>query len=145
MRSLLITNTGDMVNSSRIVKLTQPAVSISVRNGSTSLKRKDLKFRQRRNLYFYGRPLFPVCYQEGAREVISDLRTESFISRISDWAHSGSIRIPVSFLIRIYPRALNHGSPDLIENGVRLLSELYGAREYFLDFPTTVFTKISWL
>ena len=84
-----------------------------------------------------------VCYQEGAREWLADRRTESFLRGISDWAHSGGIRLPVSFLIRIYPRVLGHGAPDLIENGVRFMSELYGDRVYFSHFPTNVFTLLG--
>jgi len=43
----------------RRLKLTQPAVCISVRGGSTSPKKKDLIFWESRFLYFYGRPLSP--------------------------------------------------------------------------------------
>lgn len=87
--------------------------------------------------------LIYVCYQEGAREWIADHRTQSYITRMSKWHHSGGIRLPVNFLIRIYPRILGHGAPDLIENGVRFMSELYGDRVYFADFPTTVFTLLG--
>jgi hypothetical protein len=79
-----------------------------------------------------------VAYQEGTRAQIADLRTENFFDRIREWSHPASIRIPIAFLTRLYPRTLNHGNPDLIENGVRLGSE-YGAPSLFKDFPTRVF------
>jgi hypothetical protein len=81
-----------------------------------------------------------VCYQERSRDCLADSRTESYISRMSEWLHSGAIRLPVTFLIRTYPRPLEHGTPDLIENGIQFMSELYGDQVYFADFPTTVFT-----
>jgi hypothetical protein len=81
-----------------------------------------------------------VAYQEGTRTHIADLRTESFRDRVREWSHPGSIRIPIAFLTRLYPRALDHGTPDLIENGVRFCSELDGAPLLFEDFPTTVFS-----
>jgi hypothetical protein len=80
-----------------------------------------------------------VAYQEGTRAQIADLRTESFVERIREWSHSGSIRIPIAFLTRLYPRALDDGKADLIENGVRLCSE-YGEPLLFEDFPTIVFS-----
>lgn len=80
-----------------------------------------------------------ICQQEGTRENIADIRTNQFIEQIKGWHHSGGIRIPVFFLIRLYPRILGDGKPDLIENGMRLMSELYGDPCFFEDFPTTVF------
>jgi hypothetical protein len=77
-----------------------------------------------------------VAYQEGTRAQIADLRMESFIDRIREWSHQGSIRIPIAFLTRLYPRALDDGVPDLIESGVRLCGS-YG--ELFKYFPTIVF------
>ena len=43
----------------RRLKLTQPAVCISVRRGSISPKKKEWIFWESRFLYFYGRPLSP--------------------------------------------------------------------------------------
>ena len=79
-----------------------------------------------------------MAYQEGTRAQIADLRTENFLDRIREFSHPASIRIPIAFLTRLYPRALNHGNPDLIESGVRLGSD-YGAPSLFKDFPTRVF------
>jgi hypothetical protein len=84
-----------------------------------------------------------ICYQEGGREWIADHRTNSFISRIKNWAHSGGIRVPLSILTRIYPRLLGHGAPDLIENALPFISDLYGDRAYLADFPSVVFKNPS--
>jgi hypothetical protein len=59
---------------------------------------------------------------------------------MNDWEHAGSIGIPISFLVRIFPRPLEHGAPDLIESTVRLCSALYGDPRLFEDFPNSVFT-----
>lgn len=82
-----------------------------------------------------------LCYQEGARESIADDRTKYFIEEISKWAHKANIRIPAFFLTRLVPRPLRDGVPDLIETGVRFLSDLYGDPSLFINFPTAVFTK----
>ena len=84
-----------------------------------------------------------TCHQEGTREFIADRRTRNFMNRVKEWTHSMAIRVPAAFLIRLYPRVLNHGNPDLIENGIRLMSGSYGDELFFRDFPTVVFTKSS--
>jgi len=89
-----------------------------------------------------GAGIFYICHQEGTREQISDLRLNEFVCSMASMHHSAAIRLPIFFLTRLYPRALNHGSPDLIENGVRFLSS-YADPIYFRDFPTTVFTHRS--
>ncbi len=81
-----------------------------------------------------------VAYQEGTREQIADLRTQNFMERIREWRHSASIRIPISVLIRLYPRPLNEGQPDLIENAVYLVSGEYGEPALTSEFPAAVFT-----
>jgi hypothetical protein len=81
-----------------------------------------------------------VAYCEGAREEVADLRVNAFIERIGMWEHAGNIRIPISFLCRLYPRPLAHGAPDLIESSIQLRS---GVDEgvLFKEFPTTIFTQ----
>lgn len=81
-----------------------------------------------------------LAYQEGARAEIADLRTQAFLERIREWWHPASIRIPIAFLTRLYPRTLYNGQPDLIENGVRFYSGEYGEPLLFKDFPTIVFS-----
>ena len=80
-----------------------------------------------------------VAYQEGTREHIADLRTQNFIKRIREWHHPASIRVPISVLIRLYPRPLNEGQPDLIENAMWLVSGEYGEPKLTSQFPATVF------
>jgi hypothetical protein len=81
-----------------------------------------------------------IAYQEGTRAEIADLRTEGFLDRVREWEHAASIRIPIAVLTRLYPRALGHGTPDLIENSIRLYTE-HSDMLLFEDFPTNVFTR----
>jgi hypothetical protein len=81
-----------------------------------------------------------LAYHEGARAEIADERLERFFQKMSEWEHPASIRIPISFLVRLYPRPLDHGVPDLIESTVRLCSGLYGDPRLFEDFPSSIFT-----
>jgi hypothetical protein len=53
---------------------------------------------------------------------------------------AASIRVPIAVLTRLYPRTLDHGTPDLIENSIRLYGE-HGDMLLFQDFPTNVFTR----
>lgn len=81
-----------------------------------------------------------LAYHEGARAEIADRRVQQFFSRMSEWEHAASIRIPISFLVRLYPRPLEDGRPDLIESTLRLHSDTYGEPRLFEDFPTSIFT-----
>jgi hypothetical protein len=80
-----------------------------------------------------------VAYQEGTRAEIADSRTENFQRRMREWAHSAKIRVPAAFLIRLYPRPLENGLPDLIESTVRMCADTEGAPEVALEFPGLVF------
>jgi hypothetical protein len=81
-----------------------------------------------------------VAYCEGAREEVADLRVNAFMERIGTWEHAGNIRIPISFLCRLYPRPLAHGAPDLIESTIQLRGGIDEA-VLFKEFPTTIFTR----
>ena len=81
-----------------------------------------------------------VAYHEGARAEVADERLERFFDRVSKWEHAASIRIPISFLVRLYPRPLDHGFPDLIESTIRLCSGVYGDPRLFEDFPDSILT-----
>jgi hypothetical protein len=59
---------------------------------------------------------------------------------VREWEHAASIRVPIAVLTRLYPRTLDHGTPDLIENSIRLYGE-HGDMLLFQDFPTNVFTR----
>ncbi|MFZ5693241.1 MAG: hypothetical protein ACOY5F_18540 [Pseudomonadota bacterium] len=81
-----------------------------------------------------------LAYHEGARAEVADERLQRFFDRVTEWEHAGSIRIPISFLVRLYPRPLDHGVPDLIESTIRLCSGVYGDPRLFEDFPNSIFT-----
>ncbi len=81
-----------------------------------------------------------VAYHEGTREEIADLRTSAFVERLRDFYHPGKIRIPLSFLVRLYPRALNEGQPDLIESTIYFTGE-YADSALKSMFPSPVFTS----
>jgi len=82
-----------------------------------------------------------VGYNEGARAEVADKRVSAFSQRIQEFEHSARVRIPIAVLSRLYPRPLREGQPDLIESGVRYVSETYGQPVLFDWFPTTVFTS----
>jgi len=81
-----------------------------------------------------------LAYNEGTRAAVADERLERFFKKITEWEHPGSIRLPISFLVRLYPRPLDHGVPDLIESTIRLLSSTSGDPSLFEDFPQMIFT-----
>ncbi len=80
-----------------------------------------------------------MCFQDGTIPRYVDEKIDLLVSQMNQWEHIGSIRLPISFVIRLLPRPLHHGSPDLIENGFRFCSELYGDPILFTDFPSCVF------
>jgi hypothetical protein len=82
-----------------------------------------------------------VAYLEGAREDVADLRVRAYLERIEAWEHTGNIRVPATFLSRLYPRPLDHGQPDLIESTIQLSSAVYGHPVLFEYFPTTIFAR----
>ena len=79
-----------------------------------------------------------LCYQEGGRPEIANERTESIIDQIRVWWHRTGILVPAVFLQRLYPRALEDGLPDLIENCVHLVSD-YADAEIVSELPSLVF------
>lgn len=84
-----------------------------------------------------------VNYIEGARAEVSNMRLAAYAGRLQEFEHSDKIRIPISLLVRLYPRSLGHGQPDLIESSVQYLSSLYGDKELFDFFPSMIFTDVS--
>jgi hypothetical protein len=82
-----------------------------------------------------------LAYHEGTRAEIADRRIKTFFDRMPEWDQPASICVPISFLVRLYPRPLDHGNPDLIESTVRLCSALYGEPSLFDDFPSSIFTE----
>jgi hypothetical protein len=82
-----------------------------------------------------------VCYQEGDRQSVADDRIRHMTEQLREWTHPWSVMVPISLITRLVPRPLNHGSPDLIESGIRWVSEVYGNHAWFGDFPSVVFTQ----
>ena len=81
-----------------------------------------------------------VCYSEGGRAEVANMRVEAFTNRIQEFEHSARIRLPIAILSRLYSRPLAEGQPDLIESGLRYLSDSYGDPSLFEVFPTRIFT-----
>jgi hypothetical protein len=84
--------------------------------------------------------LIYVAYVEGARAEAADLRLAAYRERLQEWDHAGDIRVPISALVRLYPRPLGEGNPDLIESTVRIVSKEYGDPSLFDDFPSSIYT-----
>lgn len=82
-----------------------------------------------------------VCYNEGTRPEVANMRMDAFNQRIREFSHSAKVRIPIAVLNRLYPRPLGEGKPDLIESGVRYVADAYADGVLFEWFPTTVFTS----
>jgi hypothetical protein len=78
-----------------------------------------------------------IAYPEFARAEVADARTRNILD--SDWHHSALVRVPLTFVTRLYPRPLGHGLPDLIENTIRLLAS-WAPLEMVKEFPSRVFT-----
>lgn len=78
-----------------------------------------------------------VAYQEGARSAIADMRTFNFANRLKEHSHPANIRVPLVRLIRFYPRPLEHGAPDFIENSIRFIPN-YADDALPELFPSTV-------
>ncbi len=84
-----------------------------------------------------------VAYNEGARADIADDRYKRYEAWLQDMEHRGDIRLPINFLVRLFPRALDHGNPDLIESVVKFYNATYGDETLFDDFPAGVFATAS--
>lgn len=78
-----------------------------------------------------------IAYPEFARAEVADARTRNILE--SDWHHSALVRVPLTFVTRLYPRPIGNGLPDLIENTIRLLAS-WAPLEMVKDFPSRVFT-----
>lgn len=82
-----------------------------------------------------------IAYMEGARADIADARTQDILSMMSRVWHRWSIRVPVTVINRLYPRAFAEGRPDLIESAIPAVQQ---GEEHFLEqLPTLVFTGES--
>jgi hypothetical protein len=82
-----------------------------------------------------------ITLREGARADVADLRLAALQARLTKWAHIAEIRVPVTFVSRLHARPLSQGAPDLIENTVNFVSDLYGTPELVDEFPSLIFTE----
>ena len=57
-----------------------------------------------------------IAYPEGARTELADARTKHIIETLPEVSHEWFVQVPVPVLNRLYPRAIEEGRPDLIEN-----------------------------
>jgi len=80
-----------------------------------------------------------VAYQEGARSPMADERLSGIAGWLKQMTHPDDIRVPVCKLVRLYPRALGDGAPDLIESTVSFVAEFSDAVLPTL-LPSSVFT-----
>jgi hypothetical protein len=85
----------------------------------------------------FGVPYF--AYQEGARSAIADMRTFNF-SELKECSHPANIRVPLARIVRLYPRPLNHGAPDLIESSMSFIPDYADDSRPGL-FPSTVIVR----
>jgi hypothetical protein len=87
--------------------------------------------------------LIYVAYNEGAREEVADMRVTNYSQLLNNWEGKGLTWVPASFLLRLYPRALGDGAPDLIESTVRYLTESETDNRWIFEhFPSTVFSPV---
>lgn len=82
-----------------------------------------------------------VCYSETARATIADLRTALIMVQMHEWTHSAKVRLPIMFVNRLYTSPVANGTPDMIENAVKLQAN-YADAGLFELFPAAVFTNV---
>ena len=80
-----------------------------------------------------------IAYPEGAREEIADARTKHILETMAEAWHTWFIRVPVTVISRLYPRALHEGRPDLIENS--LPGAAKGQEHWLTKMPWMIFTR----
>jgi hypothetical protein len=79
-----------------------------------------------------------VAYPEGSRPAVADARTREILKSFHEAWHHWSVRVPVTVVTRLYPRALGSGRPDLIENAVVGATE--GQEFWVTKLPWMIFT-----
>jgi hypothetical protein len=76
---------------------------------------------------------------EGSRAEIADDRLEYINKEIEGATHRRGISAPLILVNRLFPRALNMGQPDLIENVLQFLAG-YADPIFIDEFPSPVYT-----
>jgi hypothetical protein len=80
-----------------------------------------------------------IAYPEGSRSAIADARTRHILKTMEESWHSWYVRVPVTVISRLYPRALGHGLPDLIENALPGVAK--GQEHWITRVPWMIFTR----
>jgi hypothetical protein len=80
-----------------------------------------------------------IAYPEGSRSRIADARTQHVITSMEEAWHRWYVRVPVTVINRLYPRALGDGAPDLIESVIPGVAE--GQEHWLSKVPWNVFTR----
>lgn len=83
-----------------------------------------------------------LTYQEGARDLVADARTDRITQDMVGWGHRGCIVIPAFFVNRLYPRSLGAGDPDLVENAIQFRAD-FADPSIFDWFPSRIFTAAT--
>ena len=76
---------------------------------------------------------------EGSRAEIADDRLQNINKEIEGATHRRGISVPLILVNRLFPRALNMGQPDLIENVLQFLAG-YADPIFIDEFPSPVYT-----
>src|SRR5579872_392920 len=79
-----------------------------------------------------------IAYHEGSRPAVADARTHHILEAGADLWYRWSIRVPLMFVSRLYPRSLGPGNPDLIESVLAGAAE--GLESWLKKLPWRVFT-----
>ncbi|MBA7703465.1 hypothetical protein ES703_112251 [subsurface metagenome] len=76
---------------------------------------------------------------EGSRAEIADDRLQNINIETEGATHRRGISVPLILVNRLFPRVLNMGQPDLIENVLQFLSG-YADPIFIDEFPSSVYT-----
>jgi hypothetical protein len=79
-----------------------------------------------------------IAYPEGARPAIADARTRHIMKSLNESWYRWSVRVPVTVVSRLYPRAVGVGCPDLIESTLPATAK--GEEFWLIDLPQSIFT-----
>lgn len=80
-----------------------------------------------------------IAYPEGARTQLADERTKHILKTLPEVSHQWYVRVPATVISRLYPRALQEGRPDLIENVLPAVSP--GEEHWLQHLPHLVFAR----
>ena len=78
-----------------------------------------------------------IAYPEGGRPHLADKRTQDIQDKCGAWYHRWHVNIPLSVVNRLYGRPLLDGTPDIIENSMRVVTP--GFEDSSLDYPMGIF------